>query len=154
MTRRAKFLSRGATEVWILMIDLEYSGLQGSFLKDTIDANSFAVANDLPFLQFYGHRSGRLQGFSKEYLLLHGIPSESVVAHIPASGGFVEIPVHLGLLQVPEGLIREVQQATGDALQEWVREETYLRTGVFNDHLVQRLIRSMCTGAWDYDLDM
>jgi hypothetical protein len=154
MTRRAKFVSHGATEVWILMIDLEYSGFQGAFLKDTIDAYSFAVANDLPSLQFYGHRSGRLQGFPKEYLLLHGIPSESVVAHIPASGGFVEIPIYLGLLQVPEGLVREAREDTEDALQGWVRNETYFRTGVFNDCLVRRLIRSMCIEAWDYDLDM
>lgn len=154
MTRRANSLSRGATEVWILMIDLEYSGLQGSFLKDTIDAHSFAVANDLPSLQFYGHRSGRLQGFPKEYLLLHGIPSEPVVGHISASGGFVEIPIHLGLLQVLRGLVREAQEDTEDALQKWVRNETYFRTGVFNDCLVNRLIRSMCIEAWDYDLDM
>jgi hypothetical protein len=154
MTRRANFLSQGATEVWIIMIDLEYSGFQGSFLKNTIDAYSFAVANDLPSLQFYGNRSGRLQGFPKEYLLLHGIHLESIVALMPASGGSVKIPVHLGVLQVPEGLVRELQQATGDALQGWVRQETYLRTGVSNDFLVQRSIRSMCTEAWDYDLDI
>lgn len=154
MTRRASFLSRGATEVWIIMIDLEYSGFQGSFLKDTINAYSFAVANDLPSLHFYGNRSRRLQGFPKEYLLLHGIHLESVVALIPAFGESVEIPVHLGVLQVPEELVRELQQATGDELRGWVRQETYFRTGVFDDCLVQRLIRSMCTEAWDYDLDI
>jgi hypothetical protein len=154
MTRRANFLSHDATEVWILVIDLEYSGFQEMFLKDTIDAHSFAVANNLPSLQFYGHTSGRLQGFPKEYLLLHGIPPESVVAHIPASGGFVQISIHLGLLQVPEGLIREVHQPTEDALQDWVRKEVYLRTGVFNDCLVRRVIRTMCIRAWDYDLDL
>jgi hypothetical protein len=168
MTRRANFLSRGATEVWILMIDLEHSGFQGSFLKDTIDAHSFAVANNLPRLQFYGHTSGRLQGFPKEYLLLHGIPSEAVVAYIPALGGVFEVPIHLGLLQIPEGLVEEAQQATEeaqqvteeaqqateDALQEWVRNETYSRTGVVDDYLVRRLIRSMCIKAWDYDLDV
>jgi hypothetical protein len=168
MTRRANFLSRGATEVWILMIDLEHSGFQGSFLKDTIDAHSFAVANNLPCLQFYGHTSGRLQGFPKEYLLLHGIPSEAVVAYIPALGGVFEVRIHLGLLQIPEGLAEEAQQATEeaqqateeaqqateDALQEWVRNETYSRTGVVDDYLVRRLIRSMCIKAWDYDLDV
>lgn len=117
MTPRANFLSHGATEVWIIMIDLEYPVFQGSFLKNTIDAYSFAVANHLPSLQFYGNRSGQLRGLPKEYLLLHGIHLESIVALIPAFGGFVKRSVHLGVLQVPEGLVRELQQATGTALQ-------------------------------------
>ena len=153
MTRRASFIRNGATEVSILAVDLEQFNSKGrGSLTSVVDAYSVAVTNNLPMLQWYGYTSGRRSGFPKEYLIPYGIPEDAIVAWIPVMGRSCYIPVHLGELEVPESLVNEARGASEDAIWRWVAEEVFLRTGVWNATMTQRLLRAMCVRAWDYDL--
>ena len=145
LTRRASFIRNGSTEVYILAVDLEHNICEKQqSLRGVVDAYSVAIANNLTQLQWYGYTMGRRTGFPKEYLIPYGIPDDSVVAWIPALGKAVKISIHLGELQVPEALIAEAEGAREDPIQDWVREEVLLRTGVWNAVTTQRLMRAMC----------
>lgn len=155
MTRRASFLQRGATTISILAIDIESYGFgnEGA-LRNVVDAHSLAVANALPNLQWYGYVTGMRAGFPKEYLVPNGIPDEAIVAWLPANGLSRDIPVHLGILRLPEALVEEAGAADEEVIKTWVLEETFMRTGIWDMLMAQRLLRAMCSRAWDYDLDV
>ncbi|SMR58583.1 unnamed protein product [Zymoseptoria tritici ST99CH_1A5] len=152
LTRRDSFIGQGADDVVILALDLEYYCRPGhGSLEGVLNAYSFADVQNMPKLQFYGYPNGPLRGFAKEYLLPHGIPQGAVVACIPALGQLTDVGIHLGLLRVPGALVSEAG-GTEAALKTWIREEVYSVTGVWNEQMVQRLMRAMCVEAWDYDL--
>ena len=155
MTRRASFIRNGATEVYILAVDLEHYVSKGrQFLRGVVNAYSVAVANNLPMSQWYGYSRGRRAGFPKEYLIPYGIPEEAIVAWIPAMDRSCNLPIHLGELEVPKALLIEAGGVSEDAIWRWVMEEVFLRTGLWNAVMTQRLVRAMCVRAWDYDLDI
>ena len=57
MTRRLSLIRSGATEMYILALDLElFSSIEEAQFKHFVNAYSVAVANNLPNLQWYRYR--------------------------------------------------------------------------------------------------
>ena len=100
-------------------------------------------------LTFNGMRTHRAKraGLTKEYLVPHGIPANAVVATIPATARSYDIPIHLDRLKTPGALVREAGEASEDAIWNWAMEEVFMRTGICDTVMTQRLVRAMCVKA-------
>lgn len=123
MTRVENFINKeGATEVEILIIDLESSYRFDSKhrLEGVIDAYKVAKCRGLRNLDIYGYTRGPLEGLPKELLLPCYIPRCAIVACIPATGHAIDIPIHLGMLKVPKKL---ADLDNEDAIERYVEEE-------------------------------
>ncbi|KAK5679630.1 hypothetical protein LTS12_029355, partial [Elasticomyces elasticus] len=133
--RRVKeFAERGADDIVILVVDLEKT-------QRVIDVSLLRAD-----LGLY-----RLLVYRRESLLYSAIPSDAVVAVIPAqSHGVVDIKVHLGSMTVPRALLASAGdvQATEDhemafMVMEWIEGEVYSCTGLWDESLALRILQSM-----------
>jgi len=163
MRRRQTLIDKGATEVYIIAIDLEGYLTDGRYaeaqiskasevaqLQGVIDAYSLAIADEIPGLDIFGYDTSGPRGFPKEYLLPYGIPQDAVVACIPATGPEVVVDIHLSEMLVPQGLISVAREASEHAISQWVENKLYERR-VRDPRMRQRVMRAMCVRAWDYD---
>lgn len=150
LTRRESFLQAGATEIYILAVDLElFNHTSFQNLGRIVDAYSIVSANDLPNIQYYGYNVGPRVGFPMEYLIARYIRKEAVVAYILGLDPFQDIPIHLGVLRIPQAMVEEAGRGDEQAIKSWTITEVFCNTSIRDWTLVQRLLRAMCIAAWN-----
>ncbi|CAJ2508650.1 Uu.00g136760.m01.CDS01 [Anthostomella pinea] len=116
--RRAEYYrnSRNARSIYIVVVDMEMH-------SPSINAASFALHYGLQNLNVY----------QAESLYYGGIDERAIVAIIPATLGFQKCNIHLAT--VPRDIL----------LSDWsLLDETYIRTGVYDGILEQRVKEAWC----------
>lgn len=144
MNRCDWLLSRGAAQVYTIAIDM--NELRGIKLLD-----AYAIAGRLEYIDTHANPRMRLYNQIGEYILYGGKPGDvyAVLAVIPGTGEGVSVPVHLGRLRVPQGLLLAIGSEESEAVIRDMAEQIYTHTDVFDVWKLIRLLQAMCIERFD-----
>lgn len=133
---RQRFLDNGAQDVYIFVVDMER--ISQNMLSASLLASQLRRADP----QLCKH----------EYLVWQGIPSDAIVAVLPATGCGVKIDIWLGKVEIPLVICDEAGGETPQHIHNWVAKEVWSTMGCLDLDMTSRLMQSMCIQRDDYIL--